>query len=52
MHLSERRKMFSFFFLIFLHFLNLGSILNIFEKNMTLTADVYLNLRTTKDVVS
>ena len=35
----------------FLHFLNLDSILNIFEKKMTLIADVFLNLRTPKNVV-
>ena len=34
----------------FLHFWNLDSIWNIFEKNMTLIADVVLNLRTPKNV--
>ena len=35
----------------FFHFRNLESILNIFKKNMTLIADVFLNLRTPKYVV-
>ena len=39
------------FFSFFWHFLNLDSILNIFKKKMTLTADVFLNLRTPKNVV-
>ena len=34
-----------------LHFQNLDSILNIFWKKMPLIADVFLNLRTPKDVV-
>ena len=33
---------------IFLRFWNLDEILNIFKKNMTLIADVFLNLRTPK----
>ena len=41
-----------FFFFFFLHFLNLDSILNIFNKNMILIADGFLNLRTPKNVVS
>ena len=40
-----------YFLHFFLHFLNLDSILNIFEKKMTLIADVFLNLRTPKNVV-
>ena len=48
MHLSQKRKIFS---QIFFHFRNLESILNIFKKNMTLIADVFLNLRTPKYVV-
>ena len=36
---------------IFLHFLNLERILHIFIKEMTLIADVFLNLRTPKYVV-
>ena len=39
------------FLIFFLHFRNLDSILNIFKKKMTLIADVFLNLRTPKDVV-
>ena len=42
--------MFAQFFLFFFHFLNLNSILNIFKKMMTLIADVFLNLRTPKNV--
>ena len=36
---------------LFLHFINLDSILNIFKERMTLIADVFLNLRTPKSVV-
>ena len=39
------------FLLSFLHILNLDSILNIFKKKMTLIADIFLNLRTPKNVV-
>ena len=46
MQLSQKRKTFSDFFFFFLHFLNLDSILNIFKKKMTVTADVFFNLRT------
>ena len=49
MQLSQKRKTFSPRF--FLHFRNLDSISNIFEKKMTLIADVFLNLRTAKNVV-
>ena len=35
----------------FLNFPNLDSILNILKKRMTLIADVFLNLRTPKNVV-
>ena len=49
MHLTEKRKAFSNFSL---HFLNLDSIINVFEKNMTLIADVFVNLRTPKNVVN
>ena len=49
MKLSQKRKIVSHFFV--LNFLNLDSVLNIFEKNMTLRADVSLNLPTPKDVV-
>ena len=48
MQSSQKLKIFSNFFL---HFLNLDSILNIFIKNITFWADVFLNLRTPKDVV-
>ena len=40
----------TYFVNFFLHFENLGWIFNIFKKRMTLRADVYLNLRTAKDV--
>ena len=40
-----------YFMNFFFNFLNLDSILNIFKKKMTLIADVFLNLRTPKDVV-
>ena len=39
------------FLLSFLHILNLDSILNIFKKKMTVIGDIFLNLRTPKDVV-
>ena len=45
----RNEKLFLKFF--FLHFLNLDSILNIFEKNMILIADVFLNLQTPKNMV-
>ena len=48
MQLSQKRKTFSN---SSLHFLNLHLIFNIFEKNMTLIANVFLNLRTPKYVV-
>ena len=35
----------------FLHFLNLDSILYIFKKKMVLIADVFLSLRSQKNVV-
>ena len=49
MQLSQKRKTFSPSF--FLHFRNLDSISNILKKKMTLIADVFLNLRTAKNVV-
>ena len=49
MQLSQKRKTFSPSF--FLHFRNLDSISNISKKKMTLIADVFLNLRTAKNVV-
>ena len=39
-----------FFFFFFLPFLNSDSILNILKRKMTLKADVFLNLRTLKNV--
>ena len=48
MQLSQKRYIFS---QLFLHFLNLDSILKIYEKKMNLIADVFLNLRTPKNVV-
>ena len=45
---SEKAK---YFLTIFLHFLNLDSILNIFKKKMILVAHVFLNLLTPKNVV-
>ena len=48
MQLSQKPKIFSVFLL---HFLNLESILNIFEKKMTLIADVFLNLGSPKNAV-
>ena len=50
MQLSQRQKTFTHFF-FFLHFGNLDSILNIFKEKMTLKANVFLNLRTPKNVV-
>ena len=40
-----------YFLNFFLNFLNLDSILNIFKKEMTLRADVFLNLRTPKNML-
>ena len=48
MKLSQKGKTFWDFLL---NFLNLRSILNIFKIKMTLIADVFLNLRTPKNVV-
>ena len=48
MQLSQKRYIFSE---LFLHFLNLDSILKIYEKKMNLIADVFLNLRTPKNMV-
>ena len=49
MQFSENWKTFSQYF--FLDFLYLDSFFNIFKKKMTLTADVFLNLRTLKHVI-
>ena len=51
MQLSQRQKTFTHFLFFFLHFGNLDSILNIFKEKMTLKANVFLNLRTPKNVV-
>ena len=48
MQSSQKQKTFSQIFFFFFHFRNLDSILNIFQKRMTLIADVFLNLRTPK----
>ena len=48
---NEKLFDYFFFFFFFLHFINLDSILNIFKKTMTLIADVFLNLRTPKNVL-
>ena len=40
-----------YFLNLFLHFLNLSKILNIFQKKMILIADVFPNFRTSKNVV-
>ena len=48
MQLSQKPQIFS---LSFLHFLNLGSVLNIFKKKMTVFPDVFLNLQTPKNLV-
>ena len=48
MQLSQKRKIFSNFFFTFV---NLDSILNIFKNKMTVITDVFLNIRTPKDVV-
>ena len=40
-----------YFLIFFLHFLNLDYILKFFKKEKTIIADVFLNLRTTKNVV-
>ena len=48
MQLSEEKKV---FFNFFFDFGNLDLILNISKKKMTLIADVFLNLKTAKNVV-
>ena len=49
MQLSEEKKVFLNFF--FFDFGNLDLILNISKKKMTLIVDVFLNLKTAKNVV-
>ena len=44
----RNKKPFRYFFL---HFQNLDLILNIFQKQLTLIADWFLNVRTPKNVV-
>ena len=48
MHLSQKQKTFSN---LFLDFENFDSILKIFKKKMTLTADMFLNLGTPKNLL-
>ena len=49
MQISKKKK--KHFANFLLHFGNVNSILNIFQKKMTLTADVFLNLWTPKNMV-
>ena len=42
LQLSQKQETFSYYFFFF-HILKFNSILNIFKKKMTLTADVFLN---------
>ena len=49
MQLAPKRNALSQFF--FLNSLTLDSILNIWEKKLTLMVDIFWNLRTLKDVV-
>ena len=49
MQLSKKGKTFSAFFW---YIVNLDSMLNIFKKKVTFIADVFLNLRNPKDVVT
>ena len=54
MKLSQKRKIVSHFFFVFVFFFEYSKFrfnFKHFRKNMTLTADVFLNLRTPKDVV-
>ena len=48
MQLCQKKIFFSIFFL---HFRNLDSILNIFKKDKTLIANIFLNLGTPKNVI-
>ena len=48
--ISETRQIYLFIYL-FLNFLNLDSILNIFQKKVTLIVNVFLNLQTPKNSV-
>ena len=50
-YLRSEKYFQNFFFFFFLHFLNLDSISKFLKKEMTLIADVFLNLRTRKDLV-
>ena len=49
MHLSQKRKIFSNFFL---YFINFNSVSNIFKKTMSVIADVFLKIWTPKNVIS
>ena len=51
MQLSQKTKNFVSFFFFFLHFPNLDRILNIFKQKVTLIPDVFLDLRTPKNVL-
>ena len=48
--ISETRQIYLFIY-FFLNFLNLDSILNIFQKKVTLIVNVFLNLQTPKNSV-
>ena len=48
MQLSKKRKIFSNFSF---HFVNLHSILNFFYKKMTVIGNLFLNLRTPREIV-
>ena len=50
-NIFRRNYLIKYFLNIFLHFRNLDSILNFFKTKTTLIADVFLNLRTPKNVV-
>ena len=50
-YLGNKNLLAIFLFFLFLHFKDLGSIFISFKKKMTRTADVYLNLQASKDLV-
>ena len=47
----KKQKILRVFFFFFLHFPNLDRILNIFKQKVTLIPDVFLDLRTPKNVL-
>ena len=47
----KKQKILWVFFFFFLHFPNLDRILNIFKQKVTLIPDVFLDLRTPKNVL-